>query len=61
MSMGDKTKHAADEAAGKVKEAAGKVTGNEDLEAKGHAQQAEADVKQAGDKAKDAAKDVGGN
>jgi len=54
MSMGDKTKHAADEAAGKV-------TGNEDLEAKGHAQQAEADVKQVGDKAKDAAKDVLGN
>ena len=61
MSMGDKTKHAADEAAGKVKEAAGKVTGNEDLEAKGHAQQAEADVKRVGDKAKDAAKDVFGN
>ena len=61
MSMGDKTKHAADEAAGKVKETTGKVTGNEDLEAKGHAQQAEADVKQAGDNAKDAAKDVFGN
>ena len=53
MSMGDKTKHAADEAAGKVKETTGKITGNEDLEAKGHAQQAEADVKQAGDNAKD--------
>ena len=61
MSMGDKTKHAADEAAGKVKETTGKITGNEDLEAKGHTQQAEADVKQADDKAKDAAKDVFGN
>jgi len=61
MSMGDKTEHAADEAVGKVKETTGKITGNEDLEAKGHAQQAEADVKQAGDKAKDAAKDVFGN
>ena len=61
MSMGDKTKHAADEAAGKVKETTGKITGNEDLEAKGHTQQAEADVKQAGDNAKDAAKDVFGN
>ena len=61
MSMGDKIKHAADEAVGKVKETTGKVTGNDDLEAKGHAQQAEADVKQAGDKAKDAVKDVLGN
>ena len=61
MSMGDKTKHAADEAVGKVKETTGKITGNEDLEAKGHTQQAEADVKQAGDKAKDTAKDVFGN
>jgi len=61
MSMGDKIKHAADEAVGKVKETTGKVTGNDDLEAKGHAQQAEADVKQAGDKATDAAKDVLGN
>ena len=61
MSLGDKTKHAADEAVGKVKETTGKITGNEDLEAKGHAQQAEADVKQVGDKAKDAAKDVLGN
>ena len=61
MSMGDKTKHAADEAAGKVKETTGKITGNEDLEAKGHTQQAEADGKQAGDKAKDAARDAFGN
>ena len=61
MSMGDKTKHAADEAVGEVKETTGKITGNEDLEAKGHTQQAEADVKQAGDKAKDTARDVFGN
>ena len=61
MSMGDKIKHAADDAVGKVKETTGKITGNEDLEAKGHAQQAEADVKQAGDKAKDTAKDAFGN
>ena len=61
MSMGDKIKHAADEAAGKVKETTGKITGNEDLEAKGHTQQAEADVEQVGDNAKDAAKDVFGN
>ena len=29
MSMGDKIKHAGEEAVGKVKEATGKVTGNE--------------------------------
>jgi len=61
MSFGDKIKHAGEEAAGKVKEATGKVTGNESLEAEGQADQAKADVKQAGDKAGDAAKDVFGN
>ncbi len=58
MAMGDKIKNAADQAAGKAKEAAGKATGNEDLEARGYADQATADVKQAGEKAKDTAKDV---
>ena len=61
MSFGDKIKHAGEEAVGKVKEATGKVTGNESLEAEGQADQAKADVKQAGDKAGDAAKDVFGN
>jgi uncharacterized protein YjbJ (UPF0337 family) len=61
MSIGDKIKHAGEEAVGKVKEATGKATGNESLEAKGQAEQAKADVKQAGDKAGDAAKDVFGN
>ena len=61
MTMGDKIKHAGEEAVGKVKEATGKVTGNEELEARGQADQAKADVKQAGDHAKDAAKDVFGN
>ena len=61
MTMGDKIKHAGEEAAGKVKETTGKLTNNEDLEARGKADQAEADVKQAGDKTKDAAKDVFGN
>jgi uncharacterized protein YjbJ (UPF0337 family) len=61
MTMGDKIKHAGEEAVGKVKETTGKVTGNESLEARGQAEHAEADVKQAGDHAKDAAKDVFGN
>lgn len=58
MSATDKIKNAGEEAGGKVKEAAGKATGNEDLEASGQADQASANVKQAGEKAKDAVKDV---
>ena len=61
MTMGDKIKHSGEEALGKAKEATGKVTGNESLEAEGQTDQAKADVKQAGDSAKDAAKDVFGN
>ncbi|SDP40148.1 CsbD-like [Nakamurella panacisegetis] len=60
MSVGDKMKHAGEEAVGKVKETTGKVTGNEDLEARGQAEQAKADTKQAGDKIADAARDVVG-
>ena len=58
MSFGDKVEHIGEEIKGKAKEAAGKLTNNEDLEAEGHADQAAADVKQAGDKVGDAAKDV---
>jgi uncharacterized protein YjbJ (UPF0337 family) len=58
MTMGDKIKHAGEEAVGKVKEAAGKATDNEDLEAHGQADQAKANVKQAGDHVSDAAHDV---
>ena len=58
MAMGDKIKHAAEEAGGKVKEAAGEATGNQDLEAEGHGDQAAANVKQAGDKTKDTVGDV---
>lgn len=43
-----------DKAKGAVKEAVGKVTGNEKLEAEGKAEQAKADVKKAGDDVKDA-------
>lgn len=60
MSIGDKIKHAGEEAVGKVKEAAGKATGNEDLEARGKGDQAGANIKQAGDQVGDAAKDVFG-
>ena len=50
--MGDKT----DRASGKVKEAAGKVTGDPDLQAKGRREQIKGDVKKSGEKLKDAAK-----
>ena len=56
MTMGDRIKHGAEEAVGKVKETAGKLTGNEDLEAQGRADQAKADVKNAGESVKDAFK-----
>ena len=49
-----KAKNTAEQATGKVKEAAGQVTGNESLEAEGHRDQATGDLKQAGEKAKDA-------
>jgi uncharacterized protein YjbJ (UPF0337 family) len=54
MGLGDKAKHTAEEAGGKLKEGAGKLTGNERLEAEGKADQAKADLKQAGDDVKDA-------
>ena len=58
MGLDDKIEHAAEEAKGKVKEGAGRASGNERLEAEGQAGQASANVKQAGDKAKDAVDDV---
>jgi uncharacterized protein YjbJ (UPF0337 family) len=54
MSAEDKAKNTAGKAAGKVREGAGKVTGNESLEAEGRGDQAKGNLKQAGEKAKDA-------
>lgn len=56
MSAADDIKNAAEKLAGKVKEGVGKVTDNEKLEAEGKADQSVADVKQAGEKVKDAFK-----
>ncbi len=56
MSGADKVRNAAEEAVGKGKEAAGQVTGDEELKTEGRAEQASADVKQAGEKVKDAFK-----
>ncbi|MCT9821263.1 CsbD family protein [Microbacterium sp. W1N] len=56
MGFDDKVKNAAENLGGKAKEAAGKATDNERLEAEGQADQTKADLKQAGEKAKDAFK-----
>lgn len=61
MSMGDKIKHGAEEAVGKVKETTGNATDNESLKAEGQADQASANTKQAGDKIADAAKNAFGH
>jgi uncharacterized protein YjbJ (UPF0337 family) len=54
MSADDKVKNTAETAKGNVKEGVGKATGNESLQAEGHGDQANGDLKQAGEKAKDA-------
>ena len=53
MGLDDKIRNAAEDIAGKAKEAAGKVTGNERLEAEGKADQVKADAKKAGENVKD--------
>ncbi|WAB82384.1 CsbD family protein [Microcella daejeonensis] len=52
--MNDKAEHKGEELIGKAKEGLGKATGNERLEAEGHAEQSTANLKQAGDDVKDA-------
>ena len=56
MATTDKAKNSAQRARGKVKEAAGKATGNGKLQAKGKADQMMGNLKQAGEKLKDAFK-----
>jgi uncharacterized protein YjbJ (UPF0337 family) len=56
MGLDDKIKNAAEDIAGKAKEAFGKVTDNERLEAEGQADQSSAHVKKAGENVKDAFK-----
>lgn len=58
MSASDKVDNKAEELKGKAKEAVGKTTDDEELEAQGKADQGKANVKQAGEKVKDAVKDV---
>ena len=56
MSTENKVNNTAEQATGKLKEGAGKVTGNESLEAEGHGDQAKGNIKQASEKVKDAFK-----
>jgi uncharacterized protein YjbJ (UPF0337 family) len=58
MGLSDKAQHKAEDLTGKAKEATGKATDNESLEAEGQADQDKAAVKSAGDKIKDAVQDV---
>ncbi len=58
MGVDDKFKNAADEAAGRAKEAVGKVTDNDRLENEGKLDQAGANLRQAGENVKDAARDA---
>lgn len=56
MGTDDKIKNATQDATGKMKEAVGKGTDDERLEAEGRGDQREADLKNAGEKVKDAFK-----
>jgi uncharacterized protein YjbJ (UPF0337 family) len=56
MSTEDKAKNTAEKVTGKIKEQAGKATGDESLEAEGNIDQAKGDAKNAGEKIKDAFK-----
>lgn len=56
MGTTDKVKNTAQSAKGSVKEATGRATNNRDLEAEGMVDKAAGDLKQAGEKVKDAFK-----
>jgi uncharacterized protein YjbJ (UPF0337 family) len=56
MSGEDKAKNTIEDVAGKAKEGLGRVTGDRDTENEGKADQAKSDLKDAGEKVKDAFK-----
>ena len=56
MSTTDKAKNAIEDVEGKAKEALGRVTGDRKTENEGRADQAKSDLKDAGEKVKDAFK-----
>ncbi|NKQ51843.1 CsbD family protein [Amycolatopsis sp. K13G38] len=61
MAGDDKMQNKAEELKGRAKEAAGDATGNEQWQAEGKGDQAKGNIKQAGEKIKDAAKGVFGD
>jgi len=56
MGLGDKASNKIDDLGGKAKEGLGKVTGDKDTENEGKVDQAKANLKDAGEKIKDAFK-----
>ncbi len=56
----DKAINKGEELRGKVKEGAGRATDDPELERQGQRDQSKANIKQAGEKAKDSIKDLGG-
>lgn len=56
MSGTDKAKNKVQEAKGQVKEKVGEATGDQDMELEGQADQTKGNLKQAGEKVKDAFK-----
>lgn len=57
MGTDDKAANKAEEMKGRAKEKLGDATGNEQWQAEGRAKRAKGDLKQAGEKAKDAFRD----
>jgi uncharacterized protein YjbJ (UPF0337 family) len=57
MGVDDKAQNKAEELKGQVKEGLGRATDDEELQAEGQADQTKSDLKQAGEKVKDAFKD----
>ena len=57
MGFDDKVSNAAEEAKGKAKKAVGDATDNEELQAEGQVDESKANLKQAGEKVKDAFRD----
>ena len=58
MAIDDKAENKGQDLKGRAKEAAGSVTGNDDLKNEGRGDQAEAKAKNAGEKVKDAVGDI---
>ena len=57
MGTDDKIDNKAEQLGGKVKEGVGRATGDEELQAQGEGDQMKSNLKQAGEKVKDAFKD----